>query len=432
MAWKVRDGGVWHDVAHPTVVVAGQPRTVVRGLVRVGGAWRRFYPDSEVTATAITGGLTGTVEVGVAKAVSGTVTAVSGSISGGTVTVYQRQDAAAPWVQVGTSTPGTGAVAAWSAQVTPLLCGATEFKAVYSGTATYEGSESAVTLASVIVRAPAKPTGGTIGTTTAALSWAAVAGATSYDVYRGATKVSSAQAGLSFTDTGLTPDTDYSWTVVARVGSCTSAASPAKTGHTGQDAVRDTGSATIQIRPDKTNSYRPDVSWGYIGANVGQGYYSASGSNYTGVIDYGTNAQLRAKCEAALGANGATRYDNMTVSAARVYLHKVSGVGAGGSVTVSFYNSTATAGTGGAPARNGTVVNEATASGGAGKWQSIGTAHWDALKAGTARSIVTYNLGTANYARFDGKDVAAGRCDLQLDCSWDYQLTSAVAAAWTN
>lgn len=430
MAWKVRDGGVWKDVTDPKIEVGGQWVPVVRGLVREAGVWKRFYPDSEITTTAITSGLTGTVPVGVARTVSGTVTALSGTISGGTVTLYQRPVGGA-WVVVGTGTPGTGAVAAWGVSATPSICGASEFKAVYSGTATNEPSESALSAVTTVVNTPVKPTGGTITNTTAALSWTATAGAASYEVYRNGVLVGS-PASAAFTDTGLTPGTAYSWTVKAKYGTCLSAASPAKTGTTGTDAVQDTGSATIEVRPDATNSYRPDVGWGYVGETVAEGYYTDSGRNYTGCIDYGTNAQLRAKVEAALGANGATRYDNMTVSAARVYLQKKTGVGSSASVTVSFFNSTSQSGVGGAPPRSGTKVDAASAASGAGSWLSIGTAHWAALKAGTARSIVLYNLTTAAYSQFDGKSLAANRCNLQLDCSWNYALTAATPPAWTN
>jgi hypothetical protein len=431
VAWKVRDGGAWRDVTTPSVVVNGTQRPVVRGLVRVGGAWRRFYPDSEVTSTAITGGLTAPVEVGVARAVTGTVTAVSGSISGGTVTVYQRQDPSSAWVSVGTATPGTGAIAVWSASVTPTLCGDTEFKAVYSGTATYEGSESAVQAVNVIVRAPAQPTGDALGTTTATLSWPAVPGATGYEVRRNGVLVST-QTATTISQTGLAPNTTYSWTVTATRGACKSAASPAKTGKTGQDAVTDTGSATVEIRPSKTNSYRPDVSWGYIGEHIGQGYYQDSGRNYTGCIDYGGQAALQAAVIAALGSNGTQRWANMTVSAARVFLQKRSSAGDAAGENVYFQNSTAEAGVGGAPARNGTRVMVVSAAAGSGKWMDIGTAHWDALKAGTARSIITYDAASTYYAQFDGKSVASNRCNLQLDCSWNYQLTTAVTPVWTN
>jgi len=135
--------------------------------------------------------------------------------------------------------------------------------------------------------------------------------------------------------TGLTPNTDYEWTVFATRGACSSAESVLKKGHTGQDAVQDTGSATIEVRPSKTNSYRPSSGWGYIGEAVGQGYWSSSSSNYTGTIDYGGAATLKAAVVAALGTNGSKRWDNLVVSAANVYLFKKSGVGTGGSVPLS-------------------------------------------------------------------------------------------------
>jgi large repetitive protein len=52
------------------------------------------------------------------------------------------------------------------------------------------------------------------GDTTVALTWTSVVGATGYDVYRGVAKVASV-ATTSFTDTGLTNGTTYSYFVVA-------------------------------------------------------------------------------------------------------------------------------------------------------------------------------------------------------------------------
>ena len=449
MAWWVRDDtDVWRDVTAPKIQVNDKWYPVVRGMVYTGTKWERFFPHQEVTVTTITAGLTAPVNVGQARSVSGTVYTISGVVSGGTVTVQQRLAAAGTvpagaWVTVGTSAAlTTSASVPWSAAVTPTICGASEFRAVYSGSPVNQGSSSVPQAVTVVVGTPAKPTGVTLVNTTASISWPAVGGATSYDVWRkGVTaanptgakiKVSAAQAGVTFSDSALTPNTDYEWTVVAKYLTCTSPESPLKKGHTGQDAVNDVGSATIAVRPEKTNSYRNDVDWGYIGEAVGQGYYSVASRNYSGVIDYGTNAQLKAKVQTALGANGATRYTNMTVSAARVYLFKKTGVGAGGPVNVSFYVSVAEAGAVDAePVRQGTKVTEATASGGSGKWQSIGTAHWALLKAGTARSVVTYDNAAANYAQFDGKSTATDRCNLQLDCAWNYALTAAVPPAWT-
>nr|WP_323378438.1 glycoside hydrolase family 18 protein [Streptomyces smaragdinus] len=64
---------------------------------------------------------------------------------------------------------------------------------------------------------PAAPTGlkaGSVTQTSATLNWNTVSGATGYNLYRGATKVQSV-SGTSATDTGLTADTSYSYTVTA-------------------------------------------------------------------------------------------------------------------------------------------------------------------------------------------------------------------------
>ncbi|AEI13168.1 exoglucanase CbhB [Cellulomonas gilvus] len=70
-------------------------------------------------------------------------------------------------------------------------------------------------------QAPTAPTGltaGTVTSTSAQISWTASTddvAVTGYDVYRGTTKVGSA-TGTTFTDTGLTADTTYSYTVRAK------------------------------------------------------------------------------------------------------------------------------------------------------------------------------------------------------------------------
>jgi len=83
---------------------------------------------------------------------------------------------------------------------------------------------------------PAAPTGlGTSGATSSsmALAWSAVSGATGYNVYRGGAKVNASAVGAtSYTDTGLAPSTTYSWTVTALNASGESAQSSAATGTT--------------------------------------------------------------------------------------------------------------------------------------------------------------------------------------------------------
>ncbi|MEU6161391.1 glycoside hydrolase family 18 protein [Streptomyces sp. NPDC047130] len=81
------------------------------------------------------------------------------------------------------------------------------------------------------VQIPAAPTGLTAGTPTATsvpLNWPAVAGATSYKVYRGGSLLGTA-TGTSYTATGLSPSTAYSFQVSAANSAGESAKSPAVT-----------------------------------------------------------------------------------------------------------------------------------------------------------------------------------------------------------
>ncbi|MGW2055760.1 chitinase [Streptomyces sp. NPDC001840] len=76
---------------------------------------------------------------------------------------------------------------------------------------------------------PAVPTGlraGTVTSSSVALSWSPVTGATGYSVYRGGTKALDV-SGTSATVTGLSPSTAYSFQVAATNAAGTSALSPA-------------------------------------------------------------------------------------------------------------------------------------------------------------------------------------------------------------
>ena len=116
---------------------------------------------------------------------------------------------------------------------------------------------------------PAAPTGlGTSGATASsmALAWAAVGGATGYNVYRGGAKVNASTVGAtSYTDTGLAPSTTYSWTVTALNTSGESAQSAAATGTT----TAGTPPATCYTSSNyaHTQAGRAHQSGGYTYAN---------------------------------------------------------------------------------------------------------------------------------------------------------------------
>lgn len=437
MAWHVWESGAWRYVVAPHVAVGGEQKQVARAYVFVGGAWERYWPDKEPTVTTIDGGL-GSIPVGAGSTVFGTVTTEIGAITGGTVTLYQRLvgEGEGDWVQVGSTVifnPGS-AVGNWSMTATPTKCGLSVFRAVYEGTVS-NGESQAEESSSVYVQVPALPTGGAITNDSLSISWDAVPGVDAYWLKRDGVAIDSVSAGtLSYTFTGLSAGTQYGLIVEAVSGDC-SAESPEKVGTTSADEVRDTGSATIQVDSWRSGSWRPDVGWGYIDSRVGQGYYSVSSRNYTGCVDYGGASVMRGKVVAALGENGDGRFDNGTISGARVYLHKLSGVGSGGSVTASFYHSAAEVDAVDAePPRLGTVVDEATSVSGAGKWYDIGVEHGDAIARGTggARSLLMYDLGTSNYLQMQGRSFSADSCDMEMDWAWDYVSQPSVPGEWLN
>jgi poly(hydroxyalkanoate) depolymerase family esterase len=104
--------------------------------------------------------------------------------------------------------------------------------------------------------------------TTAALSWSAVGGAASYAVYRGGTKVGSTTSP-SYTDTGLTAGTTYTYTVAAADSSGT--AGPASTAVTATTTGTPGGGACFT-----DNNYN-QVAAGR--AHQSGGYTYANGSN---------------------------------------------------------------------------------------------------------------------------------------------------------
>jgi poly(3-hydroxybutyrate) depolymerase len=117
------------------------------------------------------------------------------------------------------------------------------------------------------------PTGvATSGATSSSMviSWSSVTGASGYNVYRGGSKVNaSLVTGTSFTDTGLSPGTTYSWTVRAvDTNGAEGAASNAATGTT-------TGSAATCYTASNyshTMAGRAYVVMGYTYANGSNQY----------------------------------------------------------------------------------------------------------------------------------------------------------------
>ncbi|QMU74016.1 glycoside hydrolase [Streptacidiphilus sp. P02-A3a] len=112
---------------------------------------------------------------------------------------------------------------------------------------------------------PSVPTGLTVTGTTSgsvSLSWTASTdnvGVTGYDVYRGSTKVATVTSGTTYTDTGLTAATAYSYTVDARdAAGNVSAASAAVTATTAASSGGGGGTTSAGC----TAAYSVSSDWG--------------------------------------------------------------------------------------------------------------------------------------------------------------------------
>ncbi|MFN8167405.1 MAG: hypothetical protein U0S36_01330 [Candidatus Nanopelagicales bacterium] len=215
----------------------------------------RIYRGGVQVGTSTT---TGFIDTGLANGTSysWTVVAVNGTVSSAPSSPVTGTPVATPPAAPTalSATPGNGQVAlTWTAS-----SGATGYRVYrngtlvgspastgYTDTGLTNGTAYSWTVAAVrqnsapsaqsspvtatpVVPPLAAPSGlaATPGDRQVALSWTAVSGATSYQVYRGATLVGS-PTGTTFTDTGLVNGTAYSWTVVAVNASTSSPSSSA-------------------------------------------------------------------------------------------------------------------------------------------------------------------------------------------------------------
>lgn len=204
--------------------------------------------------------------------------------------------------------------------------------------------------------APSKPSGlvfsGTSATATT-LSWTASTddvAVTGYDVYRGGALVGSV-TGTSFTNTGLSPLTSYSYTVVARDGA----------GHS--SAASAAASVTTTVPPDTTAPSAPVLSrTGVTGTTVSLSW-TASTDNVA-VTNY-------------LVYRGATLVATIPVASARAFTD--TGLTAGSTYTYTVKAQDA--------AGNLSVASNAVSA-------TLPTASGPALSCTTTASTVTYTWGT--------------------------------------
>ncbi|MFC8723275.1 glycosyl hydrolase [Kitasatospora sp. NPDC057198] len=186
--------------------------------------------------------------------------------------------------------------------------------------------------------APTAPTGltGTATASGAALSWTASTddtGVTGYDVYRGGSKVASV-AGTSYTDTGLTAGTAYTYTVKARdaAGNTSAASAPVTVTTTGTTVPGDKGctatytttsdwgsgfTAAVTVKAGATAIGSWKVTWTYGGDQKVTNAWNATATQ-TGAsvsaVNAGYNGSLAAGGSTSFGFQG-TRTGANTVPA---------------------------------------------------------------------------------------------------------------------
>jgi chitinase len=185
------------------------------------------------------------------------------------------------YVYLGASGTGTTDVSNWTQSATDWQQLTTTFRTgasttkvtIYThgwyGTGTYYADDVSLTGPGVDAgQPPAAPTGLTVGTvtsSTAALSWSAVTGATGYAVYRDGVKVQTA-TGTSATVSGLAPSTAYSFQVTA-------------TNDAGESAKSSTVTATTSAESGGSTDLPTHALVGYLHASF------ANGAGYTRMAD---------------------------------------------------------------------------------------------------------------------------------------------------
>ena len=129
---------------------------------------------------------------------------------------------------------------------------------------------SSAPAAAVVTPAPAMVQAQGLTDSTAQVRWSPVAGADSYDVYRGATHVGVAVTSTLFNDTGLSANTTYNYTVTATIGGVASSATAADpvTTQAAPDTTAPTWGTTPALTASNVTSNSVSLTWTRATDNV--------------------------------------------------------------------------------------------------------------------------------------------------------------------
>jgi Type VI secretion system/phage-baseplate injector OB domain len=268
-------------------------------------------------------------------------------------------------------------------------------------------------------------------------SWGGVSGATYYEVTQNNGGAYHYPTTGYFWIGGLNHMSEHSFRVRAIkqdiLGNwVVGADSPTITCHTGRPESRWTsGIVGWEGRPYRTGSYRPDVGWGYIGDDIGQGYYSQTDRNYTGIMNYDGDGFRN-----WVAANwGWAVVDNLWFTSCNIAMYRKSGVGTGSAVSMWWYVSNALADTGGAPLLAGGEAHGSLAPGTSG-WTGV-PAHWakhvlyhETVAGWRCDSLALHRANSSEYAQFEGSSGASNACNMSVGFRWDFVTSSYVAPRW--
>ena len=187
-----------------------------------------------------------------------------------------------------------------------------------------------------VPNAPATLTATAQSTSVINLSWSSVAEATSYNVYRGLTKIASVATGTTYSDTGLNPGTEYCYTVTS-VNSAGESTKMNEACARTLTAATKPGAFTLTATPQSTSSIA--LSWTESSGATNYDVYRATlkiatGLTTTSFTDTGLNSNQE-YCYSIVAVNTAGMTES-NQSCARTQAENTGGGGGEGVVEIGF------------------------------------------------------------------------------------------------
>lgn len=428
MTTHTKVGGVWRE-SDPSAKVTGTHREVATGHTKVAGVWRQFYERTFETRSTINN--VANSNYGNAVTLSGQVTDLDGdTVSDGHIRLSISYDNGATWdyLQFVFITDGE-----WSVARTYAHVGKARWLAEYVPN---PGSRSLPSDARTNEVTIGLKTVGTLSTgssshTSCSISWAAISGATRYQVGNGTSVISGGTLGaVTSKSISVSQNTTYSWRVRAgrqdEKGTWVYGGwSPILYFNGGRPEIRTTGDKTIRVGCSNSGSWRNGVGW-TTGSGVRQGRYSSSNPNYWyGIFDYGSVKN------AVRNSIGAANYDsgNPTVVSGYTKVYRRGDVGNRVTATVAFIASSSAAGMSSKPNMQGSWTTTAM---NYNQWKQVGlnTNLLTRLMTGQARSIVVARDNQTDYTALNRHTAGSEDGDLWIRVKWNRVTASYIAPRW--